>query len=60
VAANVVLPAIIDTPGNRAQMPDADVKPLGDAAADRRAAALFDERGRRQPERRGDPALGRV
>ena len=35
VTVNAILPSIIDTPANRADMPTADFTPLGDAAGDR-------------------------
>ena len=47
IRANAILPSVIDTPANRASMPDADHEPLGRAGADRerRAVSL---RGRRR------------
>ena len=56
-ACNAILPSVIDTPANRASMPDADHDALGQARADRPRDPLPVLRRRGRHERRHDPGL---
>ena len=56
IRCNAILPSVIDTPANRAAMPDAEARAVGAAGRDR-GRDRAPPRRRRADQRRGDPGL---